>query len=209
MSLFIFAMIIGMIIGLICGIAIFKEIDDPFLFALLGGVAGLAIVALFGLSPLNQKQITKTYQLKEIEKSVYYQLSTNDKIVVKIETSGAVKSKSFNPNIVSFKTTTDSPKIKIITLNDKYVKIHEPINEKVIIYLPTENTVNQENQVDDSISCKKCNHKNSSDSNFCSNCGSKLNKKRFCPNCEEEIINQNHCPNCEQKIKNLLFFKNQ
>ena len=100
---------------------------------------GCIIAILFGLTSVTQKQITKIYQLKEIE-------------------------------------------------------------------------INKENQVDDSISsilCSKCNSENSYDANFCSNCGSKLNKKRFCQICGEEITNQNYCQNCGQKIKNLLFFKNQ
>lgn len=201
--------IVGFVFGLICAATICFATEEPFFCVSLSILSGCIIMAMFGLSPLNQKQITKTYQLKEIEKSVYYQSPTSDKFVVNIETSSGVKSKSFDINIVSFKTTTDSPKIKITTLTYKYVPRNKSINKKVIIYLPKENTVNQEKQVDDSISCKKCNYKNSSDANFCSNCGSKLNKKRFCPNCEEEIINQNHYPNCEQKIKNLLFFKNQ
>ena len=197
--------IVGFIFGLICAAAICCATEEPFFCVSI--LSGCIIIAMFCSSPLNQKQITKTYKLKEIEKSVYYQSSTSDKVVVNIETSSGVKSKSFDIDIVSFKTTTNSPKIKITTFTDKYVKIHESINKKVIIYLPKENTVNQEKQVDDSISCKKCNYKNSSDANFCTNCGTELSNKRFSSNCGEEITNQNYCPNCGQKIKNLLFIQ--
>ena len=138
--------IVGFVFGLICAAAIFFATEEPFFCVSL--LSGCIIIAMFGLSPLNQKQITKTYQLKEIEKSVYYLSPTSDKFVVNIETSSGVKSKSFDIDIVSFKTTTDSPKIKITTFTDKYVKIHESINKKVIIYLPKETTIDQENQVD-------------------------------------------------------------
>lgn len=199
--------IVGFIFGLICAAAICCAIEEPFFCVSLSILSGCIIIAMFGSSPLNQKQITKTYKLKEIEKSVYYQSSTSDKVVVNIETSSGVKSKSFDIDIVSFKTTTDSSKIKITTLTYKYFPRNKFINKKVIIYLPKENIVNQEKQVDDSISCKKCNYKNSSDANFCTNCGTELSNKRFSSNCGEEITNQNYCPNCGQKIKNLLFMK--
>lgn len=126
----------------------FDAIEEPFLFAWFGGMIACIIVAMFCLTPLNQKQITKTYQLKEIKKSVYYQSPNSDKIIVNVKTSSGVKSKSIDIDIVSFETTTDYPKIKITTLTDKYVKIHESINKKVIIYLPKETTIDQENQVD-------------------------------------------------------------
>lgn len=139
MALIILAIIGGVISGLTCGIVIFDLTEESFSSVVLGVLIGCIIAILFGLTPFNQKQITKIYQLKEIE-------------------------------------------------------------------------INKENQVDDSISsilCSKCNSENSYDANCCSNCGSKLNKKRFCQNCGEEITNQNYCQNCGQKIKNLLFFKNQ
>ena len=126
----------------------YDAIEEPFLFAWLGGMIGCIIVAMFALTPLNQKQITKTYELKEIKESVYYQSPNSDKIIVNVKTSSSVKSKSFDIDIVSFETTTDYPKIKITTFTDKYVKIHESINKKVIIYLPKETTIDQENQVD-------------------------------------------------------------
>ena len=126
MPLVILAIIVGIVFGLICGIVIFDLTEESFSSVVLGVLIGCIIAILFGLTSVTQKQITKIYQLKEIE-------------------------------------------------------------------------INKENQVDDSISsilCSKCNSENSYDANFCSNCGSKLNKKRF-------------CSNCGQKIKNLLFFKNQ
>lgn len=201
------AIIVGIVFGLIFGIVIFDLTEESFSSVVLGVLIGCIIAILFGLTSVTQKQITKIYQLKEIEKSVYYQSSTSDKVVVNIETSSGVKSKSFDIDIVSFKTTTNSPKIKITTLTYKYFPRNKFINKKVIIYLPKENTVNQEKQVDDSISCKKCNYKNSSDANFCTNCGTELSNKRFSSNCGEEITNQNYCPNCGQKIKNLLFIQ--
>ena len=128
------AIIVGIVFGLIFGIVIFDLTEESFSSVVLGVLIGCIIAILFGLTSVTQKQITKIYQLKEIE-------------------------------------------------------------------------INKENQVDDSISCKKCNYKNSSDANFCTNCGTELSNKRFSSNCGEEITNQNYCPNCGQKIKNLLFIQ--
>lgn len=49
--------------------------------------------------------------------------------------------------------------------------------------------------------CTKCNYKNSTNSKFCSNCGSKLLIKPFCKNCGSKMTdNANFCNACGAKI---------
>ena len=105
MALIILAIIGGVISGLTFATVMFDATEEFFFSVLLGILTGCIILIMFCITPFNQKQITKIYQLKEIEKSVYYKSPTSDKVVVNIETSSGVKSKSFDIDIVSFKTT--------------------------------------------------------------------------------------------------------
>ena len=53
----------------------------------------------------------------------------------------------------------------------------------------------------DKKSCPKCGFSNDHDAEFCSNCGSLLEK--YCPNCNtSNDIDANYCKKCGQKLKN-------
>lgn len=67
MTLVILAIIVGIVFGLICGIVIFDLTEESFSSVVLGVLIGCIIAILFGLTSVTQKQITKIYQLKEIE----------------------------------------------------------------------------------------------------------------------------------------------
>lgn len=58
----------------------------------------------------------------------------------------------------------------------------------------------EQNEVNFKI-CTECNYKNSTDSKFCSNCGSELLIKPFCKKCGSKITdNANFCNSCGAKI---------
>ena len=63
---------------------------------------------------MNERTTSKTYNLNEIEKNKYY-TTNSDNISVKIKTDSEFKIKSFKDSIVTFKFTTDKPKVKIVT----------------------------------------------------------------------------------------------
>lgn len=137
----------------------------------IGMVLAVIIVTIIGVSPMNERTTSKTYNLNEIEKNKYY-TTTSDNISVKIKTDSEFKIKSFKDSIVTFKFTTDKPKVKIVTNTYKYLKVKDDEIINVIIYIsnPTENQTKNTS----TIICTKCKTFNSTDSNFCSNCGIKI-----------------------------------
>ena len=176
-------------------------ISDIFKVAIL---CGLMFAMFWFFSPLNEKTVSNTYQLSEIQTNNYYTMNSGNKISILIKTDNGIKKKSFNENITIIKQTNKNPYVKI-----KYKDYKAPLSKflgltkqeiSVKIYI----SQNKNNTVSNTtITCSYCNTKNDTISKYCKNCGKELTtiNKTICQYCHtENDTNATYCKNCGEKL---------
>ncbi|MDU3180435.1 MAG: zinc ribbon domain-containing protein [Lachnospiraceae bacterium] len=171
-------------------------------FMFLGSFIGITVLGeSIGYSDPEYRNVNSSYDIKEIQASKYYTISSNgDSVSVLIDKGSDFEKETFPEDVVNFVETNDSAKVtmdmKVFRKPSKTDKVlfwkesepneefPEKIYESVTIYIPKgSETINQTPEVN-------ANEKQSVEPQnaYCSECGAKIgDKAKFCSGCGSKV----------------------
>jgi len=182
-------MLIIVLIAILIFILILMK-DDGFWISIgcVGLIASVVVAAMVPELPGDYIETTKTFDIKQIQTSQYYETSTDgNKISVFIENEdGTFKKRSFNENDVTF-IEDENPQVEIVT--KKYLCNFN----NIMFSMSSINTKEVEAKITiPELNSEEVSEKNKqqtkSKNKFCSNCGVKVEQKdNYCSDCGTKL----------------------